>query len=139
MDSPEQPKSKRRRNLNRRQRLFVKELVNNPEKSAKEAYMQVYDTKPNVAVNSASRLLLQPHVQESIREAIERKYPDIADKASNTLQSFMDDSNLSPRDRMAAIDRIASYMGWEAPKRSVNLKADASKVFRDLPDDKEPK
>lgn len=120
---------KRKIKLRTAQKVFVKKLVDEPLKSPKEVYLEVYGGNPDTARFKANALISKPHVQEHITEAINRMYPNIANDCAQILQSFISDMNLSPVTRMKAIDMLSRYFGWDAAKtvKNLNLKADLNK------------
>ncbi len=112
---------------NVRQKKLVKELVNNPTQTQGQAYAKVYGvTNLEVASDRASRVLAKPHVQEHIRDVIDREYPQMAGTCARVLEEFLTNDMLSPQVRMKAIEMLAKFYGWAAPTESRNLKLTAN-------------
>jgi len=108
--------------LSPRKKKFVMEHVTG--KSAIEAVVAAgYSPTPSNVSQTAVRVANDPNVQRAITEIIMDQYPNAGEEVINVLKSFIRDETLSASQRMAAIDRLASYQGWAAPKKSQSVKA----------------
>lgn len=92
------------RELTTKQRAFIKELVDNPKKSATQAALKAYDTdSPQVAQAIASENLSKPMIRSELA-----KYNGMLESALiNTVDEWKDHER--PRQREIAMD-VAKYV-----------------------------
>jgi hypothetical protein len=113
-----------------KQRLFIAEVLNNPQKTQKECYKAVYGpvTDGTAHVNS-TKIMARPEAKEHITEVLARLYPDLTSNAGSVLYEMITDNTRSDSIRLKALELLSKFQGWAAPIKSDKriITADLSK------------
>jgi len=121
-DKPKKPK------LTTKEKLFVKEEVHNVKASSADRVRNAGYNPANErnATAMATVMRAKPKIQESIRQEIEKMYPDRLGKNVEALARIADNIEGKPMEVVAAVKELNNMAGYKAATQHQRLTANIS-------------
>ena len=119
--------AKKKKRLTVKEQKFVKAVLEPDMSQAKAVVKAGYKTTKLNATKMGSQMMAKPHIAKAIAQVIDEEFPEAGNRAVQVLREILNDEESSPMVRMKAIEMLGKFKGWQAPTKSMSIKADLGK------------
>lgn len=126
---------KKKEKLLPREQKFVQALASGNMSNAEAVVAAGYNPKNDTNASiMASQLLARDRVKNALDEAINKRYPNLADLAADTLVDGLINPEHRLSDKLKIIELLAKVCGWQAPSKHANVNVTLREKFK-LPEE----